>query len=373
MEGALTLVAGEPGIGKSTLLLQSAGRIAERGRKVLYLAGEESPSQVRLRAERLGVEHPGVLVSAGTAIDGLLEACRSTAADVVICDSIQTMYDPGLSSAPGSVSQVRAAADALQRFCKQTGTPAFLVGHVTKEGGIAGPKTLEHVVDVVLHFEGERHHETRVLRALKNRFGSIDEIAVFQMADRGLVAVANPSSLFVGSAEDRVPGSAHVASLHGTRPLIIEIQGLVSASPYATPQRVSAGFDGRRLALLLAVLEKKAGLRMGASDVFLNVVGGVTINEPAVDLAVVMALASSQTERPLRERTIVFGEVGLTGEVRPVRTFGPRLREAARLGFQRAVVAPDPGDDESREPLTAGITLEPVTTVREAVARALAE
>ncbi|MEJ2151857.1 MAG: DNA repair protein RadA, partial [Gemmatimonadota bacterium] len=273
--GSIALVAGEPGVGKSTLLLQVAGRMAVDGRRVLYLAGEESPAQIRLRAERLGIDQSDVLIAAGTAVDGLLAACRQASPEIIVCDSIQTVYDPALSSAPGSVSQVRAAADAFHRHCKTTGSSVFLVGHVTKEGGIAGPKTLEHVVDVVLQFEGDHHHELRVLRALKNRYGSTHEIAVFTMHDGGLEVVGNPSAMFLGAGRDSepVPGSAHVASVQGTRPLVIEIQALVASSPYSTPQRVAGGFDARRLSLLLAVLEKKADCALGASDVFLNVVG----------------------------------------------------------------------------------------------------
>ena len=338
--GGLYLVGGEPGIGKSTLLLQVAGRLAEGGRSVLYLAGEESPAQIRIRAERLGIETGGVLVAAGTELEALLSACERARPQVVVCDSIQTVYDPALSSAPGSVSQVRAAAGAFQRLCKSTGTAAFLVGHVTKGGGIAGPKTLEHAVDAVLQFDGDVQHEHRVLRALKNRFGSTHEIAVFTMTGSGLEAVENPSSFFLDPERcaNPAPGSAHVASLEGTRPLLIEIQALVAESPYGTPQRVAGGFDARRMALLLAVLEKRAGYAVGGRDVFLNVVGGLTLSEPAVDLGVVVALASSHADRPVRPGTVVFGEVGLTGEIRPVRHAPARLREAARLGFRRAVI-----------------------------------
>lgn len=375
--GGLYLVGGEPGIGKSTLLLQLAGRLAGAGRRVLYLAGEESPAQIRMRAERLGVDTGAILVSAGTELDALLGACDRARPAVVVCDSIQTVYDPALSSAPGSVSQVRAAAGAFQRLCKTSGAAAFLIGHVTKGGGIAGPKTLEHAVDAVLQFDGDVQHEHRVLRALKNRFGSTHEIAVFTMTGAGLETVENPSSFFLDPERcaDPAPGSAHVASLEGTRPLLIEIQALVAPSPYGTPQRVAGGFDARRMALLLAVLEKRAGYPIGGRDVFLNVVGGLTLSEPAVDLGVVVALASSHADRPVRAGTVVFGEVGLTGEIRSVRHSGARLREAARLGFTRAVVAAgengalaeilQDGDQEMR--------LEVAPSVRQAVALALAD
>ena len=369
--GGLYLIGGEPGVGKSTLLLQIAGELAAGGRVVLYLAGEESPAQIKLRAERLGVAGDGLLVAGGTALDALLGACESVAPDVLICDSIQTVYDPALSSAPGSVSQVRTAAGAFQRFCKTRGAAAFLVGHVTRGGGIAGPKTLEHVVDAVLQFEGDLHHGHRILRAQKNRFGSTQEVAVFTMAETGLSAVGNPSAFFL-DPERRAhpaPGSVHVASLEGSRPLLVEIQALVAASPYGTPQRVAGGFDGRRLALLLAVLERRAGCSLGGRDVFLNVVGGMTLSEPAVDLGVVLALASSQADRPVRSGTVVFGEVGLTGEIRPVRLQEERLREAGRLGFTRAIVAANgvaPGSSQGQDGGT-GLRLETAATVREAI------
>jgi DNA repair protein RadA/Sms len=344
--GGLYLLGGEPGIGKSTLLLQVAGRLAAEGRKVLYLAGEESPGQIKMRSERLGIEEDGLLVAPGTALDSLMATCEEIGPEIVVCDSIQSVYDPILSSAPGSVSQVRAAAGALQRFCKTRGAAAFLVGHVTKGGGIAGPKTLEHLVDAVLLFEGDSHHDYRVLRAQKNRYGSTQEIAVFRMTGGGLSAVDNPSAFFLDPARSArpTPGSAHVACLEGTRPLLIEIQALVAASPYGTPQRVAGGFDSRRLALLLAVLEKRAGFALGARDVFLNVVGGLTLSEPAVDLGVIVALASSHADRPVRSGTVVFGEVGLTGELRPVRMTATRLGEAERLGFSRAVIAAQRSD-----------------------------
>ncbi len=339
--GGLYLLGGEPGIGKSTLLLQVAGRLAREGRKVLYLAGEESPGQIKLRAERLGVAGNGLLIAAGTALDSLMSTCDEIGPEVVICDSVQTVYSPAISSAPGSVSQVRAAAGSLQGFCKTRGAAAFLVGHVTKEGWIAGPKTLEHLVDAVLLFEGDAHHDYRVLRAQKNRYGSTQEIAVFRMTGAGLEAVDNPSAFFLDPARSLrpAPGSAHVACLEGTRPLLIEVQALVAPSPYGTPQRVAGGFDSRRLALLLAVLEKRAGFGLGARDVFLNVVGGLTLTEPAVDLGVVVAIASSHSDRPVGPGTVVFGEVGLTGELRPVRMTAGRLGEAERLGFSRAVIA----------------------------------
>ena len=375
--GGLYLLGGEPGIGKSTLLLQAAGRLAAGGHRVLYLAGEESPGQIKLRAARLSVPGEGLLVAAGTALDALLASCEEIEPEVVICDSIQTVYDPALSSAPGSVSQVRAAAGGLQRFCKATGAAAFLVGHVTKGGGIAGPKTLEHLVDAVLLFEGDAHHDYRVLRAQKNRYGSTREIAVFRMSGSGLEAVDNPSAFFLDPARSARPsaGSAHVACVEGTRPLLIEIQALVAASPYGTPQRVAGGFDSRRLALLLAVLEKRAGFALGARDVFINVVGGLTLSEPAVDLGVTVALASSHADRPVKPGTVVFGEVGLTGELRPVRMTAARLGEAERLGFSRAVIAAQGTDPRAGSAHGLGnggrLTLVEAESVAEAVGLAL--
>ena len=375
--GGLYLLGGEPGIGKSTLLLQVAGRLAAEGRRVLFLAGEESPGQIKLRAERLGVAGEGLLVAPGTALDALLAACEAIDPEIVVCDSIQSVYDPALSSAPGSVSQVRAAAGSLQRFCKNRGAAAFLVGHVTKGGGIAGPKTLEHLVDAVLLFEGDGHHDYRVLRAQKNRYGSTQELAVFHMTGAGLEAVGNPSAFFLDPARSArpTPGSAHVACVEGTRPLLIEIQALVAASPYGTPQRVAGGFDSRRLALLLAVLEKRAGFALGARDVFLNVVGGLTLSEPAVDLGVVVALASSHADRAVRSGTVVFGEVGLTGELRPVRMTSARLGEAERLGFTRAVIAAQRTDPRAADAhgfaAAHGLELFEAESVAEAVTLAM--
>lgn len=377
--GGLYLLGGEPGIGKSTLLLQVAGRLAREGRKVLYLAGEESPGQIKLRAERLGVAGDGLLIAAGTALDSLIAACDEIGPEVVICDSVQTVYSPAISSAPGSVSQVRTAAGSLQGFCKTRGAAAFLVGHVTKDGWIAGPKTLEHLVDAVLLFEGDTHHDYRVLRAQKNRYGSTQEIAVFRMTGAGLEAVDNPSAFFLDPTRSLHPsaGSAHVACLEGTRPLLIEVQALVAPSPYGTPQRVAGGFDSRRLALLLAVLEKRAGFGLGARDVFLNVVGGLTLTEPAVDLGVVVAIASSHSDRPVGPGTVVFGEVGLTGELRPVRMTAGRLGEAERLGFSRAVIAAQRTDPRggSAHGLgdSHGLEILEADSVAEAVALALEE
>jgi DNA repair protein RadA/Sms len=337
--GSLVLIGGEPGIGKSTLLLQVAARLCERGVRTLYASGEESPQQVALRAERLGEGAGGVPFVAASDLDSLLEAAAAVAPSLLVVDSIQTLLTRDAEGVPGSLVQVRECAARLQRWAKESGSAVFLVGHVTKGGGLAGPKALEHVVDAVLLFEGDGGLEHRVLRASKNRFGSVDEIGVFRMTAGGLVAVENPSELFVGR---RTPaaGSAVTAVMEGSRPLLVEVQALAARSPYGSPQRVTSALDPRRLALILAVLERRAGVGFGALDVFLNVAGGVRLVETASDLAVAAALLSSMRDRPLPTHTLFVGEIGLSGEVRAVRATERRLSEAARLGFSAAAVAP---------------------------------
>jgi DNA repair protein RadA/Sms len=333
--GSMILIGGEPGIGKSTLLLQVAGALQDAARRVLYVSGEESPLQVKLRADRLGEE--------AIEVELLLETVLATAAAaepaVMIVDSIQTIFTADLEGAPGSVGQVRECAARLMRFAKESGTAVFVVGHVTKGGGIAGPKTLEHIVDTVLYFEGEGSLDHRVLRATKNRFGGVDEIGVFRMTERGLEPIENPSELFLGDRSQVASGSAVTALMEGTRPLLVEIQALAAKAGFGTPQRVSTGFDSRRLALLLAVLDKRAGLPFGQLDVFVNVVGGVRLHEPAGDLAVATALASSVYDRPLPPRALFLGEVGLGGEVRPVSQSERRLGEGAKMGLTTAYLA----------------------------------
>ncbi len=334
--GSLILLAGEPGIGKSTLMTELARYL--RDRRLLYVTGEESVRQVRLRAQRLGIEGENLLLLAETNLEVILEAAQRAAAEVLIVDSIQTVYRPELESAPGSVSQVRESAALLLRYAKTTHVPVFLVGHVTKEGAIAGPRVLEHMVDTVLYFEGDRHHAYRILRAVKNRFGATHEIGVFEMHETGLQAVDNPSERFLSERRYGMSGSAVVCTLEGTRPVLVEIQALVTPTAYGTPQRNATGFDYRRLQMLLAVLEKREGWRLAAYDVFVNVAGGLRLEDPAADLGVLVAVASSFRDIPADTGTVLIGEVGLGGEIRGVSQLELRLREAARLGFQQALI-----------------------------------
>ncbi len=336
--GSMILVGGEPGIGKSTLLLQVAGSLSARGVEVLYVSGEESALQVKLRAERLGQGEEVTLLCA-TSLEEMLGVAEQTRPRVMIVDSIQTVATDDLEGAPGNVGQVRECAARLMRFAKSSGAAVVVVGHVTKGGGIAGPKTLEHIVDTVLYFEGEGSMDHRVLRATKNRFGSVDEIGVFRMSESGLQGVANPSALFLADREASASGSAITSLMEGTRPVLVEVQALAAKAGFGTPQRVATGFDGRRLALLLAVLDKRAGLSYASLDVFLNVVGGLRMVEPAGDLAVAAALASSVYDRSLGADTVFIGEVGLGGEIRPVSQIDRRLAEAAQLGFRTAWVS----------------------------------
>jgi DNA repair protein RadA/Sms len=367
--GSLVLVGGDPGIGKSTLLLQLACALANDGQRVLYVTGEESEAQIRLRASRIGPVPPDLLVLCETDVDALLEAAQGTNPAVLVADSIQTLSRAEVEGAPGAVSQIRECGLALMHFAKATGTTTFLVGHVTKEGAVAGPRVLEHMVDAVLYLEGERYQHYRVLRAAKNRFGSTDELGVFEMTGTGLVEVANPSAAFLSESQRSEPGSAVVASLEGTRPLLVEVQALVSTSFYGTPQRVTAGFDQRRLAVLLAVLERRVGLRLGRHDVFVTVTGGLRLDEPGTDLGVALAVASSFLSRPVLARTLAVGEVSLSGELRRVSRLGARVREAAQLGFERVgVPAPQLADAQ-------GLGVEPVSLahLRDAIELLLGE
>ncbi|MGH7677408.1 MAG: DNA repair protein RadA [Gemmatimonadaceae bacterium] len=337
--GSMILIGGEPGIGKSTLLLQVAARLQQNGRRSLYASGEESPLQVRLRADRLNESAGDVELVSETNLETVIATADARRPDVLVVDSIQTLFTSELEGAPGNVGQVRECAARLMRFAKDTGTTVLVVGHVTKGGGIAGPKTLEHIVDTVLYFEGESSLDHRVLRATKNRFGSVDEIGVFRMTERGLEVVANPSELFLGDRHSGASGSAVTALLEGTRPVLIEVQALAAKAGFGTPQRVSTGFDSRRLALLLAVLEKRAGLSFGQLDVFLNVVGGVRMQEPAGDLAVAAALASSVYDRATPTDAVFIGELGLGGEIRPVSQLERRIAEAKNMGMSRVFVS----------------------------------
>ena len=339
--GSAVLIGGDPGIGKSTLLLQAAARVAQSGARAIYVSGEESDAQIRLRARRLGLAGAPVALAVSTSVGDVAATVDAPgAAQVLVIDSIQTMHTGGLESAPGTVGQVRASAQELIRAAKRRGTALLLVGHVTKDGRIAGPRVLEHMVDAVLYFEGERGHPFRILRAVKNRFGATDEIGVFAMTGRGLEEVANPSGLFLAERERPVSGAAVFAGVEGTRPVLVEIEALVAPSPLTTPRRAVVGWDSARLAMVLAVLEARCGLALGGSEVYLNVAGGLRIAEPAADLAVAAALVSSLVDTPVPEGAVVFGEIGLSGEVRPVTQGDARLKEAAKLGFARALAPP---------------------------------
>jgi DNA repair protein RadA/Sms len=357
--GSMALLGGAPGIGKSTLMLQVSARLAAAGHRVLYVSGEESAYQVKLRAQRLSEPTDDVLMLAETSAEAIVERLEELNPNVLVIDSIQTMYTDRLDGAPGSVAQVREVAAGLQRVAKRREMATFLVGHVTKEGGIAGPKTLEHIVDVVLYFESPTGLDHRIVRGTKNRYGAADEIALFRMGAGGLEPVENPSALFLQGREDRASGSAVAAALEGTRPVLVEVQALVNRSVYGSPQRVATGFDGRRLSLLLAVLERRARLKTSDLDVFLNVVGGLRLSEPAADLAVVAAVASAIKDVVLDPEAVFVGEVGLGGEVRPVSQLERRLGEAGRLGFTRAFLARS-SDSSGKK---AALTLERVSNV----------
>ncbi len=363
VKGAFVLVAGDPGIGKSTLMTQLGALLPDL--TLLYVTGEESPRQVKLRAERLGVTSDRFLLLAETNVEDVAAAVLETRPDLLVVDSIQTLFRPDVESAPGSVTQVRESAATLLHLAKSLELPTFLVGHVTKSGQIAGPRVLEHMVDTVLSFEGDAHHGLRLLRATKNRFGATHEIGVFEMQETGLREVPNPSELFLAERQYGASGSAIVASMEGSRPILVEVQALVASAAYGTPQRAATGFDSRRLQLLLAVLDRRAGVRLGTNDVFVNVAGGVTLDEPAADLGVVVALASSARDVPSDSTTVCLGEVGLGGEIRSVARLEPRLAEAARLGFKQALVP------KSAKGVRApkGLTLVPVATVGEALDR----
>ncbi len=335
--GSVVLIGGDPGIGKSTLLLQALHHLS-KSRPALYVTGEESPQQVAMRAERLACRDSSLELLAENNVDHVLEAARAASPAVLVADSVQTLYCDAVSSAPGSVTQVRECASRLVSHAKSTRCVVLLVGHVTKEGNLAGPRVLEHMVDSVLYFEGDRSSRFRLIRAIKNRFGAVNEIGVFAMTDRGVRDVSNPSAIFLNRGEDPAPGSAAFATWEGTRPLLVEVQALVDASSLSNPRRLGIGLDQNRMSMLLAVLHRHAGYGFGDQDVFVNVVGGVRVTEPGVDLAVVLAVLSSLANRPLPEDLVVFGEIGLSGELRPVQGALERLREAQKLGFSRALV-----------------------------------
>ena len=360
--GAVVLLGGDPGIGKSTLLLQAMAAIGAQ-RRALYVTGEESPEQIAMRAQRLGLVNAPVELLAEVQLEAILGALRSAKPEVVVVDSIQTVYTEALESAPGSVAQVRECAAQLTRLAKQSAITVVMVGHVTKEGAIAGPRVLEHMVDTVLYFEGDTHSSFRLVRAIKNRFGAANELGVFAMTERGLKGVANPSALFLSHHAEAVPGSCILATMEGSRPLLVEVQALVDPVSGGIARRLAVGLDPQRLALLLAVLHRHGGVETGALDVFVNAVGGVRIGEPAADLAVLAAIYSSLKNIALGNKSLVFGEVGLAGEIRPVQRGQDRLREAAKLGFRRAVI---PAGNRPKQPIE-GIEVVPVARIGEAI------
>jgi DNA repair protein RadA/Sms len=361
--GSVILIGGDPGIGKSTLMLQMASAL--RAAQTLYITGEESISQVRMRASRMEVTPPdSLLLLAETNLHSIESTLREVHPGVVIVDSIQTMFHPDMESAPGTVSQVREATATFMRYAKEQGVPAFLVGHVTKEGVIAGPKVVEHMVDAVIQFEGERHYAYRILRAVKNRFGSTNEIGIFEMHDRGLREVTNPSQVFLAERSIDAAGSTVVASLEGTRPLLVEVQALVAPTSYGVPQRSATGFDNRRLQMILAVLEKRAGLRLGQYDVFVNVAGGIRVDEPAADLGMALAIVSSLRDKPVRSETVIVGEVGLGGEIRSIHQIEKRISEAERLGFKHFIL---PRRNARASTRSNGIQLMEVETIDETI------
>jgi DNA repair protein RadA/Sms len=367
--GSGVLIGGDPGIGKSTLLLQALAALARRGRRVVYVSGEEAVAQIRLRAERLGLADANVLLATETNVSDIIATMsEGEPPALAVIDSIQTLWSPVVEAAPGTVSQLKAGSEALIRFAKQKGTALLLVGHVTKDGQIAGPKLIEHMVDTVLYFEGDRGHQFRILRAVKNRFGPTDEIGVFEMSDGGLREVANPSRLFLGHDARPTPGTAVLAGLEGTRPLLIEVQALVSPSPLGTPRRTTVGWDGNRLAMILAVLEARSGIAFGQSDVYLNVAGGLKLREPAADLAVAAALLSSMTDTVIPPGTVLFGEIALSGAVRPVGQTEARLKEAGKLGFSAAVMAA-----AGETPSAPGIAVKALENVADLTAWAAAQ
>jgi len=338
VKGSLVLVGGDPGIGKSTLLLQVADAVSLSHLKVLYVSGEESLKQTKLRADRLNIKSDRILLVSENNLDFIVKYVEEYKPDVLIVDSIQTVYNPNISSSPGSVSQVREATATLMRISKVDSVATFIVGHVTKSGAIAGPKVLEHMVDTVLYFEGDKNHTFRILRGVKNRFGSTNEIGIFEMSLKGLQEVKNPSEIFLSNRPESAPGSVVVAGMEGTRPVLVEIQALVSNSSFGTPRRMSVGVDHNKVVMIMAILEKKLGIQIQGCDAYLNVVGGMQLSEPAIDLAVVVAVLSSFRDKVLEEGVVIFGEVGLTGEVRAVSHVEQRINEAIKLGFKKCII-----------------------------------
>jgi len=368
VKGSLVLIGGDPGIGKSTILLQVSGKLANKNIKVLYVSGEESVKQTKLRAERLGISSQHLYVYAETNLQDIDYTITEMDPDFVVVDSIQTVFHPDVTSAPGSVSQVRECTGEFMRIAKSKGIPIFIVGHVTKEGSIAGPRLLEHMVDTVLYFEGERHHTFRILRAVKNRFGSTNEIGIFEMKESGLEEVENPSEIFLEERSKGASGSTVVASMEGTRPVLVEIQALISPTSFGNPRRMATGIDHNRVSLLMAVLEKRVGMLLQNQDAYLKAAGGVKLDEPAIDLAVAISIASSFRDQPTKPTDCFIGEVGLTGEIRRVSRIEQRVQEAAKLGFKRVFIPKNNGDGWK---IPKGVEVIGVSTVYEALQLAL--
>lgn len=364
VEGAVTLIGGDPGIGKSTLLLQVAGHMSKSNINILYVSGEESTNQVAIRAKRLNVLGSAMHLYCQTNVDKIIKAAKDTKADVMIVDSIQTMYRDELPSAPGSVAQVRESAASFLRFAKEHGCAIFLVGHVTKQGFIAGPRILEHMVDTVLYFEGSSNHTYRILRAVKNRFGSTNEIGVFEMTDTGMVEVKNPSQMLMSQRSEGFPGSVVTVTMEGTRALLVEVQALVSQTAFGTPRRQASGMDYNRVVLLLAVLEKRAGMQLYDQDCYINIAGGLKIVEPAADLALCVATVSALKNKCVPANIAVFGEIGLTGEIRSVSSMQQRIDEAVRSGFKKIII---PGKSQKGLKVKQGILLIPVERLSQAL------
>ena len=361
--GSIALIGGDPGIGKSTLLLQVCAKLTHIGARVLYVSGEESARQIKMRAKRLGIEGENLFILCETNVERIEAYCQAVAPDFMVVDSIQTVYSPGKASPPGSVSQVREAAQVFMHLAKQEGVTVFLVGHVTKEGALAGPRVLEHMVDAVLYFEGDRHQDYRILRAAKNRFGSVNEIGVFRMEQQGMIEVTNPSEFLLSGHIAGEAGSSVACSMEGSRPVLVDLQALVSPTAFGNPRRQASGFDYNRMILLIAVLEKRAGIVLYNQDVYTNVAGGLTLDEPAADLPLMMAIISSYHNKPLKEGWVAIGEMGLTGEVRAVSQMERRLNECVRMGF-RDVIVPH-GNARVKAP--SGLTLHPAAGLYQAM------
>lgn len=364
VDGSLVLIGGDPGIGKSTLMLQILSTLSKAGKKCLYVSGEESVRQISMRGKRLASASSNLFVVSETDLDAILAMAEQDRYDAMVVDSIQTVFHPEITSTPGSVAQIREAAMQFMRLAKMTGVPIFLVGHVTKVGAIAGPRIMEHMVDTVLYFEGDKSHIFRILRAVKNRFGSTNEIGVFEMREKGLAQVPNPSAVFLSERSAVAPGSVVTACMEGTRPILVEIQGLVSSTSLGTPRRTVLGLDNHRVALIVAVMEKRLGMNLAGLDIFMNVTGGVRILEPAADLAIAAALAGSFLDRPVHKETTLIGEIGLTGEIRAVSHAQARIKEAAKMGFTRCLV---PTSTIKQLSKIEGMTIESVSFLKDAM------